>query len=166
MTARDASVSLFEYRCCHVVPGRLADAIERMRTSAYSGKKGAPCLFEQLGVPRPLAAWTTAVGAEHHLVYLMLWPSMDTRERWFAPLLDSAQWKATPLGSRLPRPKSFLIKSQVQPRRMASAEPGLGMGEGMASVYLTRVRISPSQIVSQHPSTFMLEGPSSIKFPE
>ena len=39
----------------------------------------------------------------------------------------SAQWKATPSGSGLPRPKSFLMKSQVHPRATASADPGLSI---------------------------------------
>lgn len=99
MTARDDTVDLFELRFCDVAPGRLDDEIERVRTSAYSGENGKACLFEQFGVPRPLAVWTTAVGTEHRLCHLMHWPSLDARERSFVPLLASPEWTTPEMNS-------------------------------------------------------------------
>jgi hypothetical protein len=78
---------IYELRTYRAMPGKMNELLERF-------EKGVLRYWEKHGI-RQAGFWTTAIGSCHlELFYMLVWESLEERERKWSAFSTDAQWHA------------------------------------------------------------------------
>ena len=81
-----SSLTVYEQRIYHAMPGRLPDLLRRFEQVTLP-------IWDRLGI-RQAGFWTFAVGGSNQdIVYLLHWDSMAEREQKWATFTTDPEWR-------------------------------------------------------------------------
>jgi hypothetical protein len=96
---------IYEQRVYRCAPGRLHNLLDRFETGTLK-------VFERLGI-RAVGFWTTFVGCEQEVMYLLAWKDLDEKERVWRTLLADPEWLAIKAQSERDGPIVAVAKSSL-----------------------------------------------------
>jgi len=86
---------MFEYRFYEVSASRVEEEVDRMGAVCFDPVRNGRSLFDEYGIPRPLAEWTAVAGARLPLYgYLLEWESLKQRDATFPKFWTEPYWHA------------------------------------------------------------------------
>jgi hypothetical protein len=89
----DETAVVYELREYLVSDGRVADELDRARSTILSEREGGSGLFDRHGIPRPWAIWRCIHGrALPSVAFLYAWPGTQARARAFPALYNDPAW--------------------------------------------------------------------------
>ena len=85
---------LYELRTYRAMPGRMPALLKRFETRTLK-------IWERMGI-RPLGFWTTVIGPSHlEMVYMLVWESLEERQRKWDAFAADPEWRAALAESEL-----------------------------------------------------------------
>ena len=76
---------IYELRIYRALPGRMPALLKRFETKTLK-------IWERFGI-RQLGFWTTLIGPSHlELTYMLVWESMEERERQWGEFQTDPEW--------------------------------------------------------------------------
>lgn len=77
---------LYELRVYRILPGKLPNILKRFEMKTLK-------IWERMGI-RQVGFWTTMIGASHlDLFYILVWESLEERERKWAAFIADPEWR-------------------------------------------------------------------------